>query len=82
MMADKPIPVFLEAILNPNQAIEARYVGYSAVTRDDREVGGIMVAETPTSVTLRNVGGTEETILRGDLKELKSSGLSLMPEGQ
>ena len=81
MVADKSIPVFLAAILDPNQAVEARYVSYSAVTKDDREVGGIMVTETPTSVTLRNVGGAEETILRADLKELKSSGLSLMPEG-
>jgi putative heme-binding domain-containing protein len=30
---------------------------------------------------LRSAGGAEETILRADIKELKSSGLSLMPEG-
>jgi putative heme-binding domain-containing protein len=27
------------------------------------------------------VGGAEETVLRNDLREIKSSGLSLMPEG-
>jgi putative heme-binding domain-containing protein len=37
--------------------------------------------ETPNSVTLRNAEGTEETILRGDIKELTSSRLSFMPDG-
>jgi putative heme-binding domain-containing protein len=39
------------------------------------------VAETPNSITLRTAGGTEEVILRNDLKELAGSSLSLMPEG-
>ena len=51
----------------PNQAVEARYVNYTAVTRSDREVSGIIVAETPSSVTLRSAGGTEETILLSDI---------------
>ena len=81
MMADKSTSEILVAILDPNQAVEARYVNYSIVTKNDRELGGIIVTETPNSITLKYVGGVEETILRNDLKELKSSGLSLMPEG-
>lgn len=81
MMADKPISVFLIAILDPNQAVEARYLNYNALTKNDREVAGIISTETPASITIKNVGGIEETVLRNDLKELKSSGLSLMPEG-
>lgn len=81
MMADKPVSVFLLAILDPNQAVEARYINYTALTKNDREVNGVIATETPNSITMRNLGGAEETILRSDLKELKSSGLSLMPEG-
>ena len=40
----------------------------------------MLVAETANSITLRSANG-EETILRADLAQLTSSGLSLMPEG-
>jgi putative heme-binding domain-containing protein len=80
-LADKPVATLLVAILDPNQAVEARYINYNAATRSGRELSGIISAETPNSITLRAVGGAEEVILRNELAELKSSGLSLMPEG-
>lgn len=79
-VADKPVDYLLTAILDPNRAVEARYISYTAVTKDDREFSGIITAETPNSLTLRNATG-EATILRSDLEELTSSSLSLMPEG-
>jgi putative heme-binding domain-containing protein len=81
MITDKSVDTLLAAILDPNQAVEARYVSYTAMTREDREVGGIIVTETASGITLRSGDGREETLLRADLKELTSSGLSLMPEG-
>ncbi len=80
-LADKPLQTLLTAILDPNQAVEARYVNYTAMTKADHEISGVITAETATSITLRSPGGNEEVILRSDLKELASSGLSLMPEG-
>ena len=80
-VADKPTGTLLVAILDPNQAFETRYINYTAVTKSGREVSGIIVTETPASITLRNIGDTSEVILRSDLKELTSSKLSLMPEG-
>ena len=52
-----------------------------AARQCEREVSGIMADETPGSITLRAAGGREETLLRSDLKNLRSSGLSIMPEG-
>ena len=80
-VADKPIETLLVAILDPNQAFETKYTSYTAVTKNDRELNGIIAAETPNSITLRNAGGTDETILRSDIKQLTSSRLSFMPEG-
>ena len=80
-VADKSAAALLVAILDPNQAVEARFVNYTATTKNDRELSGIIAAETPNSLTLRAVGGIEETILRADLRELVASGVSLMPEG-
>lgn len=80
-LANRSPLALLIAILDPNQAVESAYVHYTAITHSDRELSGIIVAETPSSVTLRSSGGLEESILRADIRELSSSGLSLMPEG-
>jgi putative heme-binding domain-containing protein len=80
-VADKPIAQLLEAILDPNRAVESRYFSYTAVTTSEREVSGIIAVETPNSITLKTATGTEDVILRSDLKQLTASGLSLMPEG-
>jgi putative membrane-bound dehydrogenase-like protein len=80
-MADKPAAQLLEAILDPNRAVEARYFSYTAVTQSGRETSGIIAVETPNSITLKTATGSEEVILRSDLKQLTASGLSLMPEG-
>ena len=80
-VADKPVGTLLVAILDPNQAFETKYINYTLTTRDGREFSGIIAAETPNSVTLRNAGGKDETILRSEIQELTSSRLSLMPEG-
>lgn len=79
--ANKDTEALLVAILDPNQAVDWRYTAYTAVTRDEREISGVMVAETANGVTLRGPGGREETLLRSDLRDFRSSKLSLMPEG-
>ena len=81
MMSGKPAEQLVEAILNPNAALEARFQNFNATLKDGRETGGIIVSETPTTLTMRAPNKADETILRGDLKELSTSGLSLMPEG-
>ena len=80
-VADKPVEEILVAILDPNQAVDPAYTAYNAVTKDDRDLSGILVAETPNSISLRMAGGAEEQIPRSNLKQLASSGRSLMPEG-
>src|SRR5439155_258760 len=80
-VADKPVVNLLVAILDPNQAFENKYINYTALTRDGREISGIIASETSNSITLRNAGGKDEVVLRSEIKELASSRLSLMPEG-
>lgn len=71
----------LAAVFDPNREVDPRYVSYQAVTADGRSLNGVIVAETPTSVTLRRADGAEDTVLRANLESLRSTRLSLMPEG-
>jgi putative membrane-bound dehydrogenase-like protein len=80
-LTDKSAETLLVAILDPNQSVETPFVNYTIVTRDGRELSGIIVSETGTSVTLRAAGGAEHVFLRKEIKEITSSGVSLMPEG-
>lgn len=72
---------FLVSILDPNREVDGRYLSYTALLNDGKTVSGLLVAETATSVTLREQGGKDHVILRADLDELRTSRKSVMPEG-
>jgi putative heme-binding domain-containing protein len=78
---DKTPEGLLVAILDPNRAVEARYVGYVATTKAGVSLSGLLAAETSTSITLASADGKKHAILRTDLEELSSTGKSAMPEG-
>jgi putative heme-binding domain-containing protein len=80
-MANRSPEFFLAAILDPNRAVETRYLSYLAATRDGRVFTGMLATETGNSVTLLAQEGKRETLLRADIESLQSSGKSLMPEG-
>jgi putative heme-binding domain-containing protein len=71
----------LTDILQPNRAIDSNYLSYTIATFDGRVLTGILVAETANSITLQQPEAQTLTLLRSDIEELRSSGLSLMPEG-
>ncbi|HKB02153.1 MAG TPA: PVC-type heme-binding CxxCH protein, partial [Gemmataceae bacterium] len=80
-LTDKSPEYLLTNVLDPNRAVEARYVAYTAQTADGRSLVGFLSAETATSITLVATDGKETTILRADLESLVGSGKSVMPEG-
>jgi putative heme-binding domain-containing protein len=71
----------LTDVLQPNRAIDANYFSYTAVTDDGLAHTGVLAAETATSVTLKQPEGKVETLRRDEIEELRSNGVSLMPEG-
>jgi putative membrane-bound dehydrogenase-like protein len=77
----KPVGDFLTAILDPNAAIEPRYVAYNVDTKDDRALTGLVTDETATGFTLAQANGVKDKLLRPNVKTLRPSPLSLMPEG-
>ncbi|MBX3437291.1 MAG: c-type cytochrome [Planctomycetaceae bacterium] len=68
-------------ILDPNRAVDGNYFGYLLVDAAGRTYTGIVTAETATSVTLRQPEARDVSILRQDIEEFSSTGLSLMPVG-
>jgi putative heme-binding domain-containing protein len=68
-------------ILDPNRRVDPQYTDYVTVLRDGRTLNGLLVSETSDQVVLRQPEGLQQTILRQEIEELRSTNRSLMPEG-
>jgi len=68
-------------VVNPDAEIAPAFTAYLAEAKDGRILSGILVGDTPTSITLRGPLGVETSLLRADLAKLEALPGSLMPTG-
>ena len=80
-IADRGLDAVLLNVLDPNREVKPKFLSYVLATTDGRIVTGMITAETANSITLQRSDGTVVTVLRIDIEELNSTGLSFMPEG-
>jgi len=71
----------LTAILEPHKEVASQFIAYTVNTKDGQIFTGIISADDANSLTLRSLGGIEQTIARSNIKGSNSTGQSLMPEG-
>jgi putative heme-binding domain-containing protein len=71
----------LPAIVDPSLAIREEFTSFTVQTRDGQTLMGFIDAQTPQSVTIRDLNGQKLVLSRADLKSLTASPTSLMPEG-
>lgn len=70
----------LISILDPNRAIDANYFRYMARLHDGTVTEGVLKDSNAKTIALHNQNGIRQ-IERDDIEELKSSSVSLMPDG-
>jgi putative membrane-bound dehydrogenase-like protein len=78
---DRGLDAVLLNILDPNREVLPQYQTYILVTTTGVVLTGMIVQESANSLTIRNPDGGQETVLRHQIEELRSTGLSYMPEG-
>ncbi len=71
----------LENVLDPNREVNPQYVSYTILTTDERTITGMVESESATSITLIRGDNARDTIQRSEIEQMKSSKLSIMPEG-
>ncbi len=81
VVTDRSRPYLVTHILDPNRAVEARSMLYTATLNNGRVLAGMLLGEAGNSITFAGLDGTEQIILRSELKRLESTGRSLMPDG-
>jgi putative membrane-bound dehydrogenase-like protein len=77
----QPPAQLLTNVLDPNREVAPNFVEYLVTTQDGLIATGLIAAETATGITLRRAEGVQQTILRQNIEQIASTGVSLMPEG-
>jgi putative heme-binding domain-containing protein len=80
-VAHRSVEDLVSNILDPNMAINPNYVSYTVETKDGEIFTGVLQSESPENVVLLQAMGKRSVIQRKDIHEMRSTGLSLMPEG-
>lgn len=68
-------------ILDPNAAVDTRYINHQVTTLDGTLHIGMIESESDDDVVVKKMGGQSVRISKGDIETLKSLGTSLMMEG-
>lgn len=71
----------LESILYPSSTFAQGYDRYIVATTDGRVLDGLVARQSDEAVVLRDAGGAESRIKRGDIRDMKRQAASMMPEG-
>ena len=80
-MRNQPKESILLHIVVPDYEIVAAFAASNVELNDGRTLAGIVISDTPESITLRQPLGVEENIPRSNIKSLTASEHSLMPPG-
>ena len=79
-ISHRSVEDILYNIIDPNMAINPLYSNYQVETKSGDLLNGILVSESPDSVTLLQANELKSTIPRADIAKFRSTGTSLMPE--
>lgn len=72
---------WLPGILDPSLEIREGYETYVARLKDGRVLTGMMAAQEPQTITLRDLANQTSIVSRADIASLQAIPISLMPEG-
>jgi putative heme-binding domain-containing protein len=76
-----PTSGIMANILDPNQSISHGFDLWNVVLKNGESLQGVITAETPSSVTVRNANGQVNTIAREEISSQKAMNMSAMPVG-
>lgn len=68
-------------ILDPNAAVDTKYINHRLATKDGNVHIGMVDSETDHYITIKKMGGEKVMIDKTDIKSFTSLGTSLMMEG-
>jgi putative heme-binding domain-containing protein len=80
-LSDRSFESLSVAMLDPNKAVEDKFLEYIGVLQDGRQQRGMLASESTSSITLVGQEAKQFDVLRSEIESLAATGKSLMPEG-
>ncbi len=80
-LQDRSAHALLTALIDPNRAVEPKFVSYIAAALDGRIYSGMVVSETSNSIIIARPDGRQDELVRAEIDTLIATGKSFMPEG-
>lgn len=71
----------LANILDPSRDIQPGYQAYYCQLKTGEQLFGLLASETASGIVIRQIDGSERSVLRSDIESLRNANISLMPEG-
>jgi putative heme-binding domain-containing protein len=71
----------LSSVFDPSLVIGPNYQVFTVVTKDGRNLTGLIVEDNDLRIVVRMAGATEEIVPRNNVEYTRVSKLSMMPEG-
>ena len=68
-------------VLDPNREVAPNFVNYNIATVAGRVISGIITEESANAIVVKRSEGATDVIPREQIEQVKSTGVSLMPEG-
>ena len=70
----------LASLVDPSAVIRKEYMSYIVQTTDGRVLTGLIVEQSPSSITLVNDKNERTAVVRSKIESIQESPVSLMPE--
>lgn len=71
----------MSQVLFPNSSVAVGYELWQIDLQDGDKLQGVIADESPTAITVRNVGMEDRIVSRASIKSIKSMDYSIMPGG-
>jgi putative heme-binding domain-containing protein len=71
----------IESVLEPSRTVAPEYQTVAVALKSGRVVTGVKVAETDDTLTLGDSKGEKQVLRKGDIDEMQTQAVSVMPEG-
>lgn len=80
-LSDRSPLTLATAVLDPNRAVDDKYIGFIVETQQGQQISGLVQQETSNQLVVMTPNGQTQAILKSDLAALRATGKSFMPEG-
>jgi putative heme-binding domain-containing protein len=80
-LSGRPVEALLVDLIDPGRQVAPEYVVHEVTTKSGDPLVGLIASESANRLVMRYAGAPDHTIPRSEVREIRATGRSLMPDG-